>query len=236
MKKKLSFSLLTLIAGFMLAIQFNLVNQPVVSDTRDMWELKNDLLKEQQTQVELIDGISKLEGKIASYETKKNESKEEVLRDTLKELKAEAGLTEIKGKGVIVSIQPSKEGALLGERVEYISPVLLIRLVNEMYRFGADDISIAGQRDISSSVIRDINGQPKMDGVPLNDYPLELQAITDDPKKLKQRIEGSELMDDFFIDNFEVQIKEPIGELTLPSYQNDVNVERMTPIMDEGGS
>ncbi|MBR8644938.1 hypothetical protein KEH51_13000 [[Brevibacterium] frigoritolerans] len=82
MKKKLSFSLVTLIAGFMLAIQFNLVNQPVVSDTRDMWELKNDLLKEQQTQAELIEGISKLEGKIASYETKKNESKEEVLRDT----------------------------------------------------------------------------------------------------------------------------------------------------------
>ena len=59
MKKKLSFSLVTLIAGFMLAIQFNLVNQPVVSDTRDMWELKNDLLKEQQTQAELIEGISK---------------------------------------------------------------------------------------------------------------------------------------------------------------------------------
>ncbi|MDQ7861318.1 hypothetical protein RCO48_10530 [Peribacillus frigoritolerans] len=55
--------MVTLIAGFMLAIQFNLVNQPVVSDTRDMWELKNDLLKEQQTQAELIEGISKLEGK-----------------------------------------------------------------------------------------------------------------------------------------------------------------------------
>ncbi|PJN87062.1 DUF881 domain-containing protein [Bacillus sp. mrc49] len=236
MKKKLSFSLLTLIAGFMLAIQFNLVNQPVVSDTRDMWELKNDLLKEQQAQVELIDGISKLEGKIASYETERNESKEELLRKTLTELKTEAGLTEIKGKGVIVSIQPIKEGILLGERIEYISPVLLIRLLNEMHRYGADDISIAGQRYITTSVIRDINGQPKMDGYPLTDYPVELLVMTDDPKKLKQRIEGSELMDDFFIDNFELQIKAPSRELTLPAYQNDVKVEHMMPIMNGGDS
>ncbi|GAB6258856.1 DUF881 domain-containing protein [Peribacillus sp. N1] len=236
MNKKLSFSLVTLIAGFMLAIQFNLVNQPVISDTRDMWELKNDLLKEQQTQAELIEGISELEGKIASYETKKNESKEEVLRDTLIELKTDAGLKEIKGKGVIISIQPIKEDILLGEKVEYISPVLIIRLINEMYRYGADEISISGQRYISTSVIRDINGQPKMDGYPLVHYPVELQAITVNPMKLKQRIEGSELMDDFFIDNFEVQIKVPTGGLTLPAYQNDIDVKHMEPIMDGGES
>ncbi|MGE7876967.1 DUF881 domain-containing protein [Peribacillus muralis] len=57
---------------------------------------------------------------------------------------------------------------------------------------------IAGQRCISSSAIRDINAQPKMDGYPLDDYPVDWKAITDDPKKLKQRIEGSGLLDDFF--------------------------------------
>jgi uncharacterized protein YlxW (UPF0749 family) len=75
-----------------------------------------------------------------------------------------------------------------------------------------------------------------MDGYPLVHYPVEMQAITVNPKKLKQRIEGSELMDDFFIDNFEVQIKVPSGKLTLPAYQNDINVEHMEPIMDGGES
>ncbi|MBR8644940.1 hypothetical protein KEH51_13010 [[Brevibacterium] frigoritolerans] len=41
-------------------------------------------------------------------------------------------------------------------------------------------------------------------------------------------------MDDFFIDNFEVQIKVPSGKLTLPAYQNAINVEHMEPIMDGG--
>ncbi|MGE7768344.1 DUF881 domain-containing protein [Peribacillus sp. NPDC096540] len=236
MRKMLSFSLITMIAGFMLSIQFNLVNQPEVSDTRDMWQLKNDLLKEQQSQVELLESINKLEEKIASYETKRNESKEELLRETLSELKTDAGLTEITGKGVIVSVQPIKEGLLLGEKIEYISPVLLKRLINEMYRFDADEISISGQRYISSSVIRDINGKPKVDGYSLTDYPLEIQAITVNPKKLKQRIQGSELMDDFFIDNFEVQITTPSSELTLPAYQNTINVEHMEPIIDGGES
>lgn len=135
-----------------------------------------------------------------------------------------------------MSVQPIKEGLLLGEKIEYISPVLLRRLINEMYMFGADEISISGQRYISTSVIRDINGKPKVDGYSLTDYPLEIQALTVNPKKLKQRIQGSELMDDFFIDNFEVQITTPSSELTLPAYQNTINVEHMEPIIDGGES
>lgn len=43
-------------------------------------------------------------------------------------------------------------------------------------------------------------------------------------------------MDDFFIDNFEVQITTPSSELTLPAYQNTINVEHMEPIIDGGES
>ena len=67
----------------------------------------------------------------------------------------------------MINILPVSEELLLGETVEPISPYLLHVLINELNRFGASEISIADQRWINNSVIRDINGITKMDGFPL---------------------------------------------------------------------
>ena len=44
-KKYISMAFITLIIGFMMAIQFQTVKEPVVRDTRNTWELREDLLK-----------------------------------------------------------------------------------------------------------------------------------------------------------------------------------------------
>ena len=47
-KLKMSFTVVTVIIGFMIAIQFQTVKEPVVRDTRDIWELREALLKEKE--------------------------------------------------------------------------------------------------------------------------------------------------------------------------------------------
>ena len=94
-KKKLSMTVITLIIGFMTAIQFQTVNEPVIRDTRDTSQLREDLVKEKELYLSLVREIRSNEERIEKYETERLESKEQVLKETLREFKAEAGLEEI---------------------------------------------------------------------------------------------------------------------------------------------
>ena len=78
-----------------MAIQYQTVKEPVVRDTRDTFELREDLVKEKERYLSLSREIDSNEEKIEKYETERVQSKEYVLKETLNELKAEAGLTEI---------------------------------------------------------------------------------------------------------------------------------------------
>ena len=62
------------------------------------------MLKEKELQSNLLSEIRSNDEKIASYESKKKQSKEEALRDTLQELKMEAGMTDITGPGIILKL------------------------------------------------------------------------------------------------------------------------------------
>ncbi|WP_230130408.1 DUF881 domain-containing protein [Bacillus sp. CECT 9360] len=229
-----AFTFIAVIIGFMLAIQFQSHKNPEVRDTRDTWELRGDLLQEQQKQSELIKEIGAHEEKLAKYQTERSLGKEEVLRETLAELKREAGLTDIRSEGIILTIEPSKESLLLGERAKNVSPHLLKRLVNELNMYEAEHISINGQRIINTTVIRDVNGETKVDGFSLDDYPVEIKVIAPDAKELKNRIQVSESVDNFFVDNLNVNISNPL-EVTIPAYGDTIRVKEMEPIEGNGG-
>ncbi|MGZ4160576.1 MAG: DUF881 domain-containing protein, partial [Neobacillus sp.] len=137
-KRNISFTLIATIVGFMIAIQFQTIKKPVERDTRDIWQLRDALLKEKELQSNLLTEIRSNEEKLSAYESKRKQSKEQALRDTLKELKTEAGLTEVTGPGIILKIEPIYEEITLGDPVtKVISPELLKRLLNELNMYEA---------------------------------------------------------------------------------------------------
>ncbi|PLR80967.1 NgoFVII family restriction endonuclease [Bacillus canaveralius] len=232
-KKLLSFTVIALIVGFMLAIQFQTVKEPAVRDTRDTWQLREDLLKEKEIQSRLIREISSNEEKLAQYETERSQSKEQVLRTTLDELKLEAGITDVSGPGIVLTIEPVYEEIVLGELASDISPELLKRLVNELNMYDAKYISIDGQRIINTTVIRDINRETKIDGYPLNSMPIEVKVIvanSETAEKLFNRMQVSKSADDFFIDNLRMTVSSPVESLTIPAYQDSIRVRNMEPL------
>ncbi len=234
-KKGLSFTLLTTIFGLMLAIQFQTIKEPIVRDTRDMWELRDDLKEEQQLQVKLLSEIRKYDEIIETYKLEENENPEAALKETLNVLKEEAGLTEVEGPGVIITIDRLFSEDILGMKLDNISPDLLKRLINELNSYDAEEISIQGRRLINSSVIRDINGQTKMDNYSLNTYPIEIKVISENAEKLYNRMNASTTDEDFAIDNLKLTISEPIDSITIPAYDDTIRVKNMKPVEKEEG-
>jgi uncharacterized protein YlxW (UPF0749 family) len=223
----------------MLAIQFQTVQNPDVRDTRDIWELREALLKEKELQSNLIKEIRSQEEKMAKYESERKQSKEQALRETLEELKAEAGLTDITGPGVILTIEPLHEELLFGYEVPQVSPVLLQRLVNELNKYEAEHISIAEQRVINSTVIRDINGETKVNGQSIDQMPLEIKVVTKDfpsAEKLYNLVKVSRVVEEFFIDNLQVHVSEPLTSITVPAYNQTLRIRYLEPVNDKGGN
>lgn len=236
--KFFSMTLITLIIGFMIAVQIQTVKEPVVRDTRDTRQLREDLLKEKELQLSLLREIQLNEERLKKYETERAQSKGNILQDTLNELKAEAGLTETTGPGLVINIEPLEEELLLGKPVQSISPDLIQQLVNELNQYGAENISIDGQRMINSTVIRDINGETKVDGYTLSGFPISIKVTVkndDSAKRLYNHMQVSKSADDFFIDNLRLSISEPQKKIVIPAYQDTIRIQNIELAESKGG-
>lgn len=232
----ISFIVIAAVVGFMIAIQFQTVKKPAERDTRDVWQLREALLKEKELQSNLLKEIQSNDEKLAAYDSKKKQSKEEVLRSTLQELKQQAGLTEVAGPGVILTIEPVEEEIKLGEPVtKVVSPDLLKRLLNELNMDEAKYVSIDGQRIINTTVIRDINKETKIDGHTVRTLPIELRVVAenmDKAEKLYNRMQVSKSAEELFIDNLRLTVSKPKESITIPAYDNPIRIRYMEPVKD----
>jgi uncharacterized protein YlxW (UPF0749 family) len=229
-KKKLQFSFITVVIGFMIAVQFQTTKQPVVRDTRDMWELREDLKKEQQTQAAILKEIRTYEEQLQNYEVEQNNSKKAALQQTLLELKKEAGLTEMKGPGIVLTVEPLFDESLIGQEVKSVSPELLKRLINELNSYEAQDIAIADQRIVTTSVIRDINGRTKVNDYWLTQVPFKIKVIARDAEKLYNRMQVSNAPDEFAVENLKLTISQPLDQVTVPAYNDAIRVKNISPV------
>ncbi len=235
-----SFTLIAVLVGFMIAIQFQTVKKPIERDTRDVWQLREALLKEKELQSNLLSEIRSNEEKLSAYESKRKQSKEQALRDTLQELKIEAGLTEIAGPGITLQIEPVIEDIKLGAPVtKVVSPELLKRLLNELNMFEAKYVAIDGQRIINTTVIRDINQETKIDGHTIKSLPVEVRVGVDDissAEKLSNRMKVSKAIEEFFIENLRLSVSAPNPNITVPAYDNPMRIRYLEPIKEGGDS
>ena len=232
-KSMVIFSLVTLLIGFMVAIQFRTVQEPDQRDTRDIWKVRELIIQEKEMQSELIREIREMEEKLAQYEETQSQDELEVLRTTLEEFKAEAGQTEYSGPGLTISISPYFQGIELGQGAVALSPELLKKLINELYMYGAKHISIQGQRLISTSVIRDINNETKVDGLPLNRFPIEIKLVAENvelAEKVYNRIQASNLEDEFFVEDLRFSVSNVMNEVKLPAYLDSIEIGNMKPV------
>jgi uncharacterized protein YlxW (UPF0749 family) len=239
-KKGVSFTIIAILIGFMIAIQFQTVKKPVERDTRDVWQLREALLKEKELQSTLLNEIRSNEEKLLAYESKRKQSKEQALFDTLQELKTEAGMTKISGPGITIKVESVMENIKLGNPVTMgVSAELLKRLLNELNMYEAKYVSIDGQRIINTTVIRDINQVTKIDGHALKSLPIEIKVGVDNmnnAEKIYNRMKVSKATEEFFIENLRLTISAPNLNVMVPAYDNPIRIRYLEPIKEGGDS
>ncbi|MFJ5795417.1 DUF881 domain-containing protein [Bacillus atrophaeus] len=235
MKTKPSFisiTVLMVIFGLMLSVQFNSLKKPQVRDTRDIWEIREELTAEQKKQESLLAEINKYDKLLNTYDQQEEMSKKTAVNNTLQSLKKTAGLTDITGSGIAISIRPLFSESLTGEPAGNPPPDLLKKLINELNSFGAEHISINDRRVVNNTVIRDINGTTKIDGYSLDHYPLTVKVIGTDADKLYSRVKASALEDIFAGENLELNTGRAEQNIKVKAYDSAIEVQQLKPLKD----
>lgn len=112
-----------------------------------------------------------------TYSHQEETSRTKALNETLQNLKKQAGFTDVTGNGIIITISQLFSEELTGESIQNPPPDLLKKLINELNMYEAEEISINDRRVVNTTVIRDINGTTKIDGYPLDNYPITVKVI-----------------------------------------------------------
>lgn len=233
-KSKVNFTMITFLIGFMIAIQLKTVNEPEVRDTLDAWQLRESINNEMEFQSKLLQEIRLHESRIHDYNFEQIENKEEILSQTILELKKQAGLTEITGTGLILTVKEIHSAMLMEPVIPIVSPTILQKLINELNLYGAKHLSIDGERYINTTVIREVNGETRVGNHVLRS-PFQIVVMaesTEVAEKMYNRLQISPILDDFFIDNFELMVSKP-QQVTIPAYVDPIIIKDMTPV-EEG--
>ncbi|WP_231889990.1 MULTISPECIES: DUF881 domain-containing protein [Bacillaceae] len=228
-KKIMGYTVIMGLFGFMLSVQFLSIKEPVTRDTRDLWEIREQLKEEQKQQSDLLEEIRKYDKLLNTYDTMGGEEREQALKKTLDELKIQAGLTEVKGEGMNLRLEPLFSQDLIGENTISVSPDLLRKLINELNTYDAEHISINGHRVSSTTVIRDINGVTKMDGYELDTLPIEIKVIAKDANKLFDRVKVSSTHDLFAVDNIKLTAEKPREDIVVPGSDKKIRTGELKP-------
>lgn len=232
MKKRITgrFTVILFVIGFMTATQYNTVNTDDSRDSRDTWEIRQQLSREKQLHSELLSEISLLDETLGKYSDEATQDPEAVLKETVEDLRITAGLSQMSGPGIELEISPSLEAIALGTEITEIPPDLLIRLVNEINRFDGIELAIAGERVINTTAIRDINGYTTVNTEPISTPPFVITITAtsmEEARKLSSYLTASAIHDDFYIDDLTITISEPQEELTLPAFDEEINIDHL---------
>ncbi|UFU00947.1 DUF881 domain-containing protein [Radiobacillus kanasensis] len=224
-KHKMIISVVCVITGILIAIQFKSVQEPKQRETRDLWEIRTQLQQEQKRQQQLLNQITKAETTIQQYQQQSEAEQIDTLKNSIEELNKQAGLTEVTGSGISILVNPLFEESSPNPQIyPTVTPELLNRLLNELNNYGATDVAIENERIVSVTPIRYVNGTTYVNNHPLPPVPIEIRILSKDPQRLLDYMEVSQARSEFAIENLELSISME-EELTLPAYEGELPLD-----------
>jgi len=149
--------------------------------------LMERLLRTQEEIERLREEVDKLRQQIRDYEQAMAEGKAATERITaeLNRLRAMAGLTRVRGPGVIVWLTDAPKPASMEDPSSgIVHDTDLLMIVNELRNAGAEAIAINNQRVVATTAIRCVGNLITVNGVTISP-PYEIAAIGE-PNKLKE--------------------------------------------------
>ncbi len=229
-KKKIAITLGVVcgILTYAILLQINTVESmtnevgTVISDNND---LKDQLLKWQENYNKAREKLEEKELELENIRTQavSNNSEDQNKENELKENNKLLGLTEVKGKGVIITLDDNRninQDEILGDINNYlVHEEDLLQIVNELYNAGADAISINDKRIVSTTSILCDGNILRVNGE-ITGVPITIKAIGDWIYYNINRPQG--YLDIMRNDGVIVEL-EQAEEITIPKYTGTYN-------------
>lgn len=216
-------ALVCIVLGFMLAVQFRTTQD--IKSTVPFQRIEDISQRLAQTEKErdvLLEEVQSL----------RKSSNKEVLSKEIENVKMGAGVTPLKGPGVVVTIDDSKRQSKTGENpnLYLIHDDDLLKVINELWAASAEAISINEQRLIASSEIRCAGPTLSVNNTRYSP-PYEITAIGD-PKNLENALKmRGGVVETLQFWGIQVSIKK-LDEVNVPGYKGTFRFEYAHPVKE----
>lgn len=236
-KNQIAIGIVCVVLGFIISLQYKVFQDSLsggVSLFKKQTDLTNELFVLKEEKDQLNEELNDLRAKLQGIEESASQDNAIIknLKDTVRQYEILAGMTDVKGEGVVITIDnPPADQNLSNESVSN-NYRLIVELINELNASGAEAISINEQRIISISEVRAAGNKLNVNFVPQS-TPLEIKAIGK-----KSALEGALtfrygianiLREDH---NLIVDVK-ALDQVVIPRYHGLVNFQYVKTVEDE---
>ncbi|NLC69474.1 MAG: DUF881 domain-containing protein [Clostridiaceae bacterium] len=216
--RNIAITVICLILGTMVAWQYRSINYNESIATYENMRvetLKEDLIRLQRSNAELRNQVERLQEEVRLYETA-HAGSDEAYKNLLKELdivRIFAGLTDVKGKGVIVTLEDDFF-TVIGRDIQMV--------VNELRAAGAQAISINDERVVAMTEIRDVSPYIMINGRQVTS-PIVIKAIGS-PDQLEHSLKMiGGVVEALEFEQIKVTVKKS-DEIVIPRIREDSTV------------
>ncbi|HHV61813.1 MAG TPA: DUF881 domain-containing protein [Firmicutes bacterium] len=223
------------ILGFLLVVQFRTQEYigKITLPTRRLEDL-TDMLRKTESERDLLEKeVVALRQQLARVV--EGEHMLGTVRQELEKVKMAAGLTELKGPGVVVVLNDSRKQAQPGESPELflVHDEDLLKTANELFAAGADAVAINGQRLVATSEVRCAGPTISVNNTRIGP-PYTIVAIGD-PVTLENALRMREgIIDTLRAWGIEVKITR-MPEVIVPAYKGSIYFHYAKSV-DKGGN
>lgn len=231
----LPITLVCIISGFFLSFQLKVLTNstntnPLSQKNSNLITIINDLEKEIKNQEEQI---AKIRTDLDELQTQQTDSKLQELQEQLKRTKIAAGLTAVKGKGIIIVLDDNTEGMKANPNDDPNKYLIhyehLLNLISELKVGGAEAISVNDQRLITTSEIRCVGNVILINTTRIAP-PFEIKAIGS-PKLLTEITTSGEI-EILKATNYPVNLT-LVEEVIIPAYKGELQFTHSKSVKEE---
>ncbi len=224
-------TMISVIIGFMLAVQFKSYNTNTGTESKDISQLRQDLQKVMEHHQRILTDISKYDQLLYEYENPLNQADSiKAMKEELDRIKVFSGLAMVEGSGLIISIEDqlyeddqdnSSLSTIFDDDLRYI--------VNELFGAGAEAISINGLRMTPTTSIRNVGENIQVDTKVIK-LPYSIKVIGE-PDVLESAMKLKGFEEYFLIINKKISLKK-LDKILVPAYDGKGMIRNMKPLKE----
>ena len=224
---KVSISVVCVILGILLALQFKSVrenNQIDALNTTRVQTLQNLLDETREQNDRLSEQVKEMRKEVQSYREAaagSSEQSDQALLDEIAHLQLAAGMTDVVGPGIEVALADSTAANISGDEADYlIHDSDILSVVNELRDAGAEALSLNGNRILATSEIRCSGSVVTINGRRTS-APFVIDAIGDTDTMFNALMMRNGVVDVLKQWSIQVSVTE-VDELLVPAYDGTI--------------